>query len=308
MSSTDQQRSATVDVATTAWRHEFVETNQIRLHCVTQGQGELVILLHGFLEFWYSWRYQLPRLAEHCRVVVPDLRGYNDSDKPLGGYDWETLSQDISGLIRSLGYERATIVGHGWGGALAWQVAERFPAQVKSLVLMSAPHPHRFAGDLMGNVEQLRNSWYLLAAQIPGLSELSRNQDLSGLVRSLFQTYAVRKSSFSAEDVAIYSAALSKPGALRSVLNHSRQWLSAGLPLGLPGGLRLRLGELSLPILVLWGRDDSLFNYGLAESLKAQVRGPFQLVPIADCGHWVQQEAPQTVNRELIQFLRKYQG
>lgn len=296
-----------MDVATTAWRHQFVETNQIRLHCVTQGQGELVILLHGFLEFWYSWRYQLPRLAEHCCVIVPDLRGYNDSDKPLGGYDWETLAQDISGLIRSLGYERATIVGHGWGGALAWQVAARFPLQVKSLVLMSAPHPQRFVWDLIGNVEQLRNSWYMLAAQLPGIPELSLNQDLSGLLRSLFQTYAVRKSSFSVEDAALYSAALSKPGALRSVLNHSRQWLSGGLTAGWAGGLRLS-ESLSLPTLVLWGRDDSLFSHGLAQSLQANVRGPFQLVSIADCGHWVQQEAPQTVNRELIQFLRKYQG
>jgi epoxide hydrolase 4 len=297
-----------VDVATTAWRHRFVDTNQIRLHCVTQGQGELVILLHGFLEFWYSWRYQLPRLAEHCQVVVPDLRGYNDSDKPLGGYDLETLAEDISGLIRSLGYERATIVGHGWGGALAWQVAQRFPRQVKSLVLLSAPHPQRFVWDVISNVEQLRNSWYLLAAQLPGLSELSRNQDLSGLIRSLFQTYAVRKSSFSAEDAALYSAALSKPGALQSVLNHSRQWLSNGLPSGIASGLRLGRGTpIQQPTLVLWGRDDSLFQYGLAQSLQASVAGPFQLVPIADCGHWVQQEAPQTVNRELIQFLRKYQ-
>ncbi len=97
------------------WQHRFVETNKIRLHCVTQGEGELVILLHGFPEFWYSWRFQIPALARYFKVVVPDLRGYNDSDKPANGYDLDTLSADIQGLIDSFGYARAHIVGHDWG-------------------------------------------------------------------------------------------------------------------------------------------------------------------------------------------------
>lgn len=107
----------------TAWQHCFVETNRIRLHCVTQGEGELVILLHGFPEFWYSWRYQIPALAKHFKVVVPDLRGYNDSDKPASGYDLDTLGQDIRGLIENLGYRRAHLVGHDWGGTIAWHVS-----------------------------------------------------------------------------------------------------------------------------------------------------------------------------------------
>jgi epoxide hydrolase 4 len=94
------------------WRHRFVEANQLRFHCVTQGQGELVLLLHGFPEFWYSWRYQIPVMSRYFQVAVPDLRGYNDSDKPSRGYDLDTLTQDIVGLIYSLGYDRAHIVGH----------------------------------------------------------------------------------------------------------------------------------------------------------------------------------------------------
>lgn len=101
------------------WNHLFVPTNRIRLHCVTQGEGDLVVLLHGFPEFWYSWRHQIPVLARHFKVVVPDLRGYNDSDKPNSGYDLDTLSIDIKGLIRNLGYRKAHIIGHDWGGSIA---------------------------------------------------------------------------------------------------------------------------------------------------------------------------------------------
>jgi len=111
------------------WQHRDIITNGIRMHYVTQGSGPLVVLLHGFPEFWYSWRYQIPFLAEHgFTVVAPDLRGYNDTDKPRKGYDVATLLRDIEGLIKGLGYEKAIIVGHDWGGALAVGICYLLPA------------------------------------------------------------------------------------------------------------------------------------------------------------------------------------
>ena len=132
-------------IAIEPWRHRDIITNGIRMHYVTQGEGPLIVLLHGFPEFWYSWRYQIPMLAEHgYTVVAPDLRGYNDTDKPRTGYDMATLIRDIEGLIKGLGYERAMVVGHDWGGVLAWAFAMRYPYMTERLIVMNAPHLEDF--------------------------------------------------------------------------------------------------------------------------------------------------------------------
>jgi epoxide hydrolase 4 len=182
------------------WQHQFVETNNIRLHCVTQGEGELVILLHGFPEFWYSWRHQIPVLARHFKVVVPDLRGYNYSDKPASGYDLDTLSSDVMGLIKSLGYTKAHIVGHDWGGAIAWHIAQKFPQVLDKLAILNAPHPQQFLQEIGTNLDQFRRSWYLFAFQMPGIPEWLIQQNIKEFVLNVFRGQAIRKGAFSAED------------------------------------------------------------------------------------------------------------
>ncbi len=283
------------------WQHRFIETNHIRLHCVTQGEGELVLLLHGFPEFWYSWRYQIPALARHFKVVVPDLRGYNDSDKPMSGYDLDTLSTDVQGLIEHLGYSRAHLVGHDWGGTIAWHFAQRFPQWLDRLAILNAPHPQQFMQELVGNLDQLRRSWYLLALQVPALPEWLIQQNLRSLVKNFFQGQAVRKGAFTSKDTEIYQAALEKPGALSAVLSSYRQLLAPQTWLEQWGKLP---EPITVPTLVLWGEEDLLFSQKLTEKLDRLVSAPFHLKLLHHCGHWVQQEVPQTVNRELLNFLR----
>jgi epoxide hydrolase 4 len=283
------------------WQHHFIETNNIRLHCVMQGEGELVVLLHGFPEFWYSWRHQIPALAKHFKVVVPDLRGYNDSDKPKGGYDLDTLSADIGGLVQSLGYLKAHVVGHDWGGAIAWNLAQKFPTMLDRLAVLNAPHPHRLMQELGGNLDQLRRSWYLLAFQIPALPEWLIQQNLPNIVKTLFQDQAVRKGAFTQRDTELYQAALEKPGALSAVLGSYRQLLSPQTWLANWGRSPL---PITVPTLVLWGEDDVFFTPKLMEGMDSLVTAPLQLKLLSHCGHWIQQEAPQTVNRELLEFLR----
>ena len=284
------------------WQHHFIETNHIRLHYVTQGTGDLVILLHGFPEFWYSWRYQIPALARHFKVVVPDLRGYNDSDKPASGYDLETLSTDIKGLIEGLGYVRAHIVGHDWGGTIAWYLAQRFPHSIDRLAVLNAPHPYRFAQELVGNLDQLRRSWYILAFQIPGVPEWLIQRNLKDFVKNVFQGQAVRKGAFSTEDTQIYQAALEKPGVLPAAINYYRQLL---LPQNWLRVLGRSLDPVTVPTLILWGEEDTLLSHKLTEGMDQLISAPFKLKFIAHCGHWIQQEVPQTVNRELLSFLRQ---
>lgn len=284
-----------------AWQHHFVETNRIRLHYVTQGQGELVVLLHGFAEFWYSWRYQIPTLARHFKVVVPDLRGYNDSDKPASGYDLDTLSADIRGLISSLGYVKAHIVGHDWGGMIAWRLAQKFPQVLNRLAILNAPHPYRFWQELLGNLDQVRRSWYVFAFQIPGLPEWLIQQNLKDFVKNFFRELAVRKGAFTAEDTQVYEAALQKPGVISAAINYYRSSLS-------PQNWLHHWGRspepVTVPTLILWSEEDALLSQKLTEGMDRLINAPFQLKFVPHCGHWMQQEVPQTVNRELLNFLR----
>lgn len=227
------------------WQHHFIETNRIRLHCVSQGEGELVVLLHGFPEFWYSWRYQIPALARYFKVVVPDLRGYNDSDKPETGYDLDTLTADIQGLIKQLGYVKAHIVGHDWGGAIAWNLAQKFPQSLDRLAILNAPHPQRWLTEIGGNFDQLQRSWFILACQLPALPEWLIQLNLREFVKNIFQNEAIRKGAFTADLTKIYQDALAKPGALSAALNYYRQLMSPGnllQPLALT-----RINSIELP-------------------------------------------------------------
>lgn len=286
--------------ATAAWQHRFIQVNHVNLHYVTQGEGELVILLHGFFEFWYSWRHQLPALAKHFKVVVPDLRGYNDSDKPLTGHDLETLSQDVVGLIHGLGYRAAHIVGHGWGGTLAWHLAQRCPGMLKRLVVLSGVHPQQWHQSLLSNLEVMRRSWPIWVSQLPTLPEWMLQPVLPRLVTTLFQSEAIRKNAFSAQDRLLYEAALRKPGVLSAALKQYRQILA---PQAWLGNLLTPLPPIQVPTLVLWGEDDSLLHRTFSDSLERYVAAPLAIKQIPQCGHWVQQEVPQTVNRALLSFL-----
>lgn len=285
----------------TEWQHHFIETNRIRLHCVTQGEGELVILLHGFPEFWYSWRYQIPALARHFKVVVPDLRGYNDSDKPSTGYDLDTLAADIQGLIEGLGYTRAHLVGHDWGGAIAWHMAQKFPQSLNRMVVLSAAPVQRFVQEMLSNADQLRRSWYIVGFQVPGLPEWLIQQNLADFVKNILREQAIRKGAFSKEHTQIYQSALAKPGVLSAALNYYRQMMA---PWNWVRDWVNTPNLITVPTLVLWGEEDSLLPPRVTQGLERLMTAPFKLTLIPHCGHWVQQEAPQTVNRELLAFLR----
>lgn len=286
-------------------QHHFIQANRIRLHYVTQGEGDLIILLHGFPEFWYSWRYQIPVLARNFKVVVPDLRGYNQSDKPATGYDLTTLAADINSLIENLGYKRAHIVGHDFGGAIAWRFAQKFPHMLNRLVILSAPHPSRFAANLIQDLNQLRRSWYIFAFQVPGLPEWLIQQNLKNFVQTVFRGLAVRKGFFTRETSAMYEAALRQPGAIASALKYYRQlfspliWISDIWSTMSSGSPQL----ITAPTLVLWGEEDAVLSGRIAEDLRHAVSASFELKFLPNCGHWIQQESPQTVNRELLAFF-----
>jgi pimeloyl-ACP methyl ester carboxylesterase len=277
--------------------HAFVEANGVRFHYAEQGEGPLVMLLHGFPECWYSWRAQLAALAAAgFRAVAPDMRGYNLTDKPAGGYNIEQLADDVVAIAAALGEERAHVVGHDWGGIVAWQLAWRRPEFVRSLVVMNAPHPAAFGRYLRGNVRQMLKSSYMFLFQIPGLPERILTRKGAAAVAAAFRRNARRPDVFSPDDLDVYRDAMLRPGAARCTLAYYRQAIRQD-PRAWP------TSPLVVPTLVLWGEDDPVLQIGMNDNLGDWVTD-LTFRPIADCGHWTQQEQPEPVNRELVAWLR----
>ena len=196
-------------------------TNGVNLHVVMAGpqDGPLVILLHGFPEFWYGWRQQMPALAAAGYTVwAPDQRGYNRSDKPagVGAYAIDTLAQDVAGLIEASGREQVYLVGHDWGAAVAWWVAGKYPERVKKLAILNVPHPAVMRRAVLEDAEQRKRSWYIFFFQLPWLPEQSLSQEnFTNLIRSL--KGSGRRGTFTDDDLAAYRQAWSQPGALTAM-------------------------------------------------------------------------------------------
>lgn len=282
------------------WQHREIMTNGIRMHYVTQGTGPLIVLLHGFPEFWYSWRYQIPFLANHSyTVVAPDLRGYNDTDKPRTDYRVSTLTRDIVGLVRGLGHEKAVIAGHDWGGILAWSFALSYPEMTERLIVLNAPHPLAVARELR-TLKQLRKSWYTFFFQLPQLPEFLLGLNHAEMIGRLLYASAVQKSAFDDDVQARYREAMSKPGALTGGLNYYR---AAFRPLrGFPA-LGGRNAVVEAPTLLIWGEQDVALGIDLTKNIEQWVPH-LQLRYIPDSGHWVQQEKPELVNQWMLEFLQ----
>lgn len=280
-------------------QHSYIQTNGIRLHYVTQGEGPLMILLHGFPEFWYSWRHQIEAFSEDYKVVAIDMRGYNNSDKPKdkSAYALAELIKDVEGVVRGLGYERCVLVGHDWGGAIAWAFAYAYPQMLDRLIVLNLPHPAKFAEGLR-TPQQLLRSWYIALFQLPLLPEWLLQANHYAAIRSVFKSQAVNPEAFTEEDLDAYVAAAAKPGALTSMLNYYRSAFNS------EGFLNQTWGVLQVPTLMIWGENDAALGKELTYGTQDLV-SDFEIRYIPQCSHWVQQEQPALVNQYMQAFLER---
>ncbi len=278
--------------------HNFITINGINLHYVSQGTGKLMLMLHGFPEFWYSWRHQIAEFASDYHVVAVDLRGYNDSDKPqeVAAYQMSELLADVKGIISGLGYEDCILVAHDWGGAIAWNFAYSHPSMVEKLIVMNFPHPAKFAAGLQ-TWQQLQKSWYIFFFQIPFLPEFILRANNYQAIASAFTDMAVNKSAFTPEDLAAFRDAAAKPGALTAMINYYRA--NFKIP---PNNLAQDGDILDIPTLMIWGEEDRALGKELTYGTDAYVRD-LELKYIPNCSHWVQQEQPTLVNQYMQDFL-----
>jgi epoxide hydrolase 4 len=282
---------------TNNWQHGYINTNGIKLHYVTQGEGELMLMLHGFPEFWYSWRYQITEFAKYYKVVALDLRGYNDSDKPpqKSAYTMDEFVKDIQGVITGLGYEKCILVAHDWGGAIAWSFANAFPEILSKLIILNLPHPAKFAEGLR-TLQQLQRSWYIFLFQLPFLPEFLIQRSDYKLIKSMFNKTVVAQTAFSTDDINAYKNAATKPGALTAMLNYYRNIFKQGL-------FQQNWEPIEVSTLMIWGENDTFLGKELTYGTENYVQD-FQIKYIPNCSHWVQQEQPELVNQYMREFLR----
>jgi len=278
-----------------SWEHKYITTNGVKLHYVTQGTGPLMLMLHGFPEFWYSWRHQIPEFAQYFQVVALDLRGYNDSEKPKAqsAYIMDEFVKDIEGVIKNLGHEKCILVGHDWGGAIAWFFAYAHPEMLEKLIILNLPHPAKFSQGFF-TPQQLLRSWYMFFFQLPAIPELLLQSFDYQTIAQTIQGTAVNKNAFTSSDLEAYQNAAAKPGALTAMLNYYRNSLNSFLP-------NKKWGILPVPTLMIWGENDTALGKELTYGTDAYVSN-FQIKYIPHCGHWVQQEQPQLVNQYTSEF------
>jgi pimeloyl-ACP methyl ester carboxylesterase len=275
------------------------QNGSIKLNAVAAGpaDGPVVLLLHGFPEFWRGWHHQIEPLAQAgFRVIVPDQRGYNLSDKPPGvaSYAISELVSDVIAIANQLGREKIFLAGHDWGAAVAWSTALLHPARIAKLVVLNVPHPSVMRRFLGTNRRQLRKSWYMFFFQLPWLPEAlfrsgNFNMGASSLVRSS------KPGTFSNEDLEHYRAAWSQPGALTSMIH----WYRAAFR----HRARFTDRTVHVPTRILWGERDKFL---LAEMAQASLRycDQAELFTFADASHWLQHEQPARVSELLIDFFR----
>ena len=282
-------------------RDGFADLREVRLHYVEAGDGPLVVLLHGFPDFWYSWRFQIPALTgAGFRVLAPDMRGYNLSSRPssVSSYAPAKLAADVRDLIAERGASRAFVAGHDWGAAVAWLTAMRHPDVVERLAILNVPHPRRMLEGLRRPGRQLARSWYMFFFQVPWLPErLLAAGDWRGLRQPFSEA---RPGAFTAADIERYKQAWSQPGAITAMLNYYRA--SIRRP---PGGVSGRsLPPVEAPTLVIWGERDRHLGAELAEPERRDVPHLERVVRLPAASHWVQHDEPDRVSELLIDFFR----
>lgn len=285
--------------ATDTLIHTRIQTNGVSLHVVQAGpkDGPLVVLVHGFPDFWYGWRRQIEFLAAAgYRVYAPDQRGYNLSEKPkdLRAYSMSTLSDDIVGLIDQSGREKAFVVAHDWGGGVAWWTAAHHAERVEKLVILNSPHPAAISKLIKSSMEQVRKSWYILAFQVPKLPEwifLRRNAKVG--------KWALRASSqpgtFSESTLNKYAEAWNQPGAMTAMMNWYREGFRHMQKM-------TETDRIHMPTRILWGEQDSFLSQKLAD-LSAEFCDEVEIVRYKNASHWLQDDEADAVNQQLAAFF-----
>jgi pimeloyl-ACP methyl ester carboxylesterase len=289
-------------------KSDYAEVNGVKLHYASRGKGKLILFLHGFPEFWYAWKKQLEEFGRDYQAVAPDMRGYNLSSKPaeLEKYRLPHLVEDVRALALHLGHKKFILVGHDWGGAVAWGFSLYHPDMLEKLIIINAPHPTVFERELRENPDQQKASQYMLLFRSPQAEQMLSANHYNAFAQSILGE-GLKKGSFTEADKEAYLKAWSQPGALTGGLNYYR-----ANELGPPSTQNKEVNltkELpttttNVPTLVIWGEKDPYLLTGNLNGLEKHVP-KLTVKRIPDGTHWVIHEQPEQVNRLIREFIQK---
>ncbi|KAK3096806.1 hypothetical protein FSP39_003508, partial [Pinctada imbricata] len=280
--------------------HGYIHLEDVRIHYVANGEEgkPLMLFVHGFPEFWYSWRFQLREFSKDYRVVAMDMRGYSDSDKPKGisNYTSDKIAADIKQLVSALGYSDCVLVGHDWGGSIVYTVTIMYPEVVKKLIVLNAPHPGAFKKYMQTSWTQFKKSWYMFLFQMPCLPEFVFKHDDYSVLERMMTSKEIK--TITPEDVEAYKYAFSRPGGgFTGPLNFYRAAFRTD-----PARAKLLLKKITTPTLVVWGKKDLALNSELAENGRDYITD-LTVKYVENASHWVQMDEPEETNKYIREFL-----
>ena len=280
---------------------EWIEANGLTFEVATAGEGDhLAICLHGFPELHYSWRHQMPALADMgYRVWAPNMRGYGATDRPTAKKDYRlrNLAADVGALIDASGASKVTLIAHDWGAVVAWYFAIMKVRPLERLVILNVPHPNCARRELK-HMRQLKKSWYIFFFQLPWLPEKFLGRDNAASISRVFRDSAINKGLFTSEELEPYRRAAAQPGALTAMFNYYRALLQT------PDARDTGEGMVDVPTLVLWGEQDVALDIHLLDGTDAYV-SDLTVRRFPDASHWVQQDVPDKVNAALREWMPK---
>jgi len=268
--------------------HHYADHDGVKIHYAAVGSGPLIVMVHGFPDFWYTWRDQMAALAPNYRVVALDLRGYNLSDKPKGveNYDMRLLMGDVAAVIKDAGQQKAIVIGHDWGGMISWQFAMYYPRMVDRLVILNLPHPRGLSRELANNPEQQKNSQYARNFQMPGAEKALTAEGLASWVKD-------------PEAKKLYIEAFQKSD-FEAMLNYYRR----NYPREPYKEDTSPVVKLKMPVLQIHGLDDKYLLAAALDGTWNYMEKDWTLVTIPGAGHFVQQDASNLVTKSILNWLK----
>lgn len=282
-------------------RFDYAQIGGVKIHYATAGTGaKLVLLLHGFPEFWYSWRHQLVDLSDEYTVVAPDMRGFNLSDKPkkIADYDVDNVVDDVIGLIHYFGREKAAVIGHDWGASVAWALAMKHPEYLWKLGALQVPPIPVWKKNQ--SLKQIFASWYMFFFQIPFLPELLLKLNDYAVLGNALKNSTVEKNVFTDADIAEYKKAWSEPFALTAMLNYYRANILQRFFTNYEESPKIQV-----PTIFIYGEKDNAILPETVKGVGEMIDAEYVEIHIPEAAHWVQQEAKSTVTQVLREFLAK---
>jgi pimeloyl-ACP methyl ester carboxylesterase len=280
----------------------YIHVNGLSFHCKESGEGELMLLLHGFPEFWYSWSKIIPLLDRHFKVVAPDMRGYGQSSKPkaVSDYNYKKLTEDIAAIIKTLGYQKAYLVGHDWGGAVAWEFAKLYASMMEKLVIINCPPPIVLFKHILTSWKQFRMSWYIFFFQLPLLPEWYLHSNLKTLFWRMMRGWAFNKDAFPEEVIAQYEHAFARCSDFTGPVNYYRAAFRS-----LFDRQFRTMPTYEQDTLIIWAEADRALSKELTYGLEQYFKNRMMIQYIPNCSHWVPQEQPNLVAQYILQFVKQ---